>query len=113
MPETPRLDVVDALSNRRLEYLTFTEWPNPSGGSTRYWVITSTKHGDTLATIKWFGRWRQYALHPVGATAWNIGCLTEVNRFISEAMNDWRTKRVRAVQKATSTPSPEGKWPDG
>ena len=66
------------------EYLVFRELP--STGKTKVISVDSKHYGDRLATIKWYGAWRQYTLQPEPRTIWNTGCLRDVNAYIGELM---------------------------
>lgn len=61
-------------------------------GSTKTFDVRATKTGTKLATIKWFGRWRQYAMFPEPGTVWNKDCLEDVNRMLARLMEE-RTRR--------------------
>jgi len=88
------------LARRETEYLVFEEIANP-GKKTRLWVVRSRQHGDSLGTIAWFGRWRQYVIH--AHATFNRGYLADIDTFIKDAMDDW--KESRAGASATGTAS--------
>jgi hypothetical protein len=67
----------------------------PCAGITQLWNVRSKKHGDYLGSIKWFGRWRQYAFFPLPETAWNPECLKDICEFIRNLMDDWRKGKLR------------------
>ena len=47
-------------------------------------LVNSKLHGDKLGTIKWFGRWRQYAFFPEAGTVFNTECLNDIQSYIRE-----------------------------
>lgn len=57
-------------------------------GKTSVYGIYSKSQGDRLATVKWYGAWRQYTFWPETETVWNKGCLEDVNVFIGRLMRD-------------------------
>lgn len=66
-------------------------------GKTKRWGVRSVRHGDVLGEVRWYGPWRQYVFFPGDATIWNKGCLEDVNRFLDQAMADYRLeKKARA-----------------
>ncbi len=68
-------------------YLRFVERISPSG-KTLVVSVESRRHGDVLGEIKWFGRWRQYALYPSAGTIWNPDCLDEISAEIRRMMQE-------------------------
>lgn len=56
---------------------------SPSG-KTDIWEIRSVATGgaELLGEVRWYGRWRQYVLHPADDTIWNPDCLDEVGAFM-------------------------------
>ena len=41
-------------------------------------AVMSTRHGDMLGVIRWYGVWRAYVLEPTAGTVWSDGCLEDV-----------------------------------
>lgn len=68
------------------EYLDFVEVRDT--GKTKIWEVVSKRNGDLLATIAWYGPWRQYVFRPELGTIWNTGCLAVVSGFISARMRE-------------------------
>lgn len=70
-----------------MSYLTFELVDNP-GKTTSRWNVRATRGGAILGTIKWFGRWRGYALHITPdldeQIVFNHACLREVADFTQE-----------------------------
>lgn len=50
-------------------------------GRTHVWHVRSKSSGDLLGRVAWFGRWRQYAFHPVGDTVYNAQCMRDLADF--------------------------------
>ena len=57
-------------------------------GKTKAYNVVSTHGGALLATISWYGPWRQYVMFPVRLTVWNPDCLTTIIEFINELMEE-------------------------
>jgi len=63
------------------EYLTIEKNEGLSRGrKTGIYDVCSSRSGDVLGTIQWFGRWRQYTFWPVHGTTYNPECL----RYIAD-----------------------------
>lgn len=73
------------------QYLVFAEDPRPAGKKTNRWRIRSRRSGDLLGTIAWYGAWRQYCFWPEPKTVFNVGCMTDINEFITKQMEARRT----------------------
>lgn len=68
-------------------YLTFERLTeHPRDLKTEVWAVISTRHGDELGVIKWYGPWRQYAFFPRMGTVWNPDCLDQVTEQIRGLM---------------------------
>ncbi len=52
---------------------------------TDVWGV-STKDGDWLGQIKWFGRWRTYSFFPWPNTVYEHKCMSEITEFMNELM---------------------------
>lgn len=62
-------------------YLTFERDARESATrKTDVWDVVATRSGELLGTIKWFGRWRQYAFFPRSQTIFNPECLDTIAR---------------------------------
>lgn len=72
------------------EYLEFVEDVSSSGKTARV-SVHSVRSGQLLATIAWYGPWRQYTFQPVDGTVWNNGCLATITRYVEALMADRRT----------------------
>ncbi len=55
-------------------------------GKTKVFDVLSKRQGNRLATIGWYGPWRQYVLSPCLNTVWNGGCLKDVMDFMANLM---------------------------
>ena len=71
-------------------YLKFRRVVPDKPRKTEVWSVLSTMHGDLLGTIKWFGRWRQYAFFPELGTIYNRDCLDDISRFVRGLMESRR-----------------------
>jgi len=48
-----------------------------------------TKNGDVdLGVVKWYAPWRQYTFFPVDNTIFSRGCMSDINTFIENLMNE-------------------------
>lgn len=54
----------------------------PPGRKTKIWAIQSLSSSDTLGTVSWFGRWRQYCFRPEPNTTFNGECLNALTAFL-------------------------------
>jgi len=73
-------------------YIEFIRIPVPDDRRTSVWDVRSTHSNEVLGQIRWFGRWRQYAMFPAPNTIWNHDCLRSVEDFIKMLMS--QRKRV-------------------
>ena len=55
--------------------------------------VWSSKSGDRLGLIKWFGRWRQYSFIPEDNTIFNVECLNDIQNHIKEMMDERRKNK--------------------
>ena len=78
------------------EYLYFHLLAESESGKTNIYEVRSKHHGTCLATVKWYGPWRQYAMFPEPETIWNIGCLAEISAFVEGLMRDRSRGRTTA-----------------
>lgn len=73
------------------KWLEFREVTPPATRKTKVVLVYSKQGGYVLGTIKWFGRWRQYAFFPDNDTAWNPNCLeaviAEIARLTKERLD--------------------------
>ena len=60
---------------------------------TETYEVLSKSQGSVLATIKWYGQWRQYCFFPNGNTVWDVNCLYDINMFIQRLMSERRMKK--------------------
>lgn len=74
------------------EYLRFDLLGDSPSGKTKRYDVVSKNHGTTLATIAWYGAWRQYVLYPQPSTIWNKGCLSDVAKFLEGLMDARKPK---------------------
>ncbi len=62
---------------------------------TNVWTVFSTRTGNPLGHIKWFGRWRQYTFMPEFDTVFSSGCLNDIQDFID---NEMALRRANAAR---------------
>jgi len=75
------------------EYISIYEWPKPKPiKKTSLYEIRNKKSGQTIGFVKWYGAWRQYCFFPDRDTVWNIGCLTEINKFLAKLKEERKEK---------------------
>jgi hypothetical protein len=62
---------------------------NPKKKTATWYVLTIS--GDVfLGSIKWFGRWRAYAFHPMTDTLFEKTCLRDIADFCERATQNHR-----------------------
>ncbi len=59
---------------------------------TSVWSCLNNKSKSVLGIIKWYGPWRQYCWFPFGGTVFNRGCNDDINDFITQLMDERKTK---------------------
>jgi hypothetical protein len=64
-------------------------------------TIINRSSGDVLATIEWYGPWRQYVFSSDYSIVWNTKCLSDVISVINELMEE------RNVAKRVAKPKGE------
>lgn len=60
----------------------------PSKGITKIFKVISKEGGDDLGTIKWYTSWRCYTFQPDSKTIFEIDCLTDINTFLKDLMDN-------------------------
>lgn len=75
-------------------YMLFERNYEVETGKTEVWSIYSLKNDTRLGSIKWFGRWRQYALFPEPESIFNSACLRDIENVIQMRMSAWRAKKL-------------------
>ena len=60
----------------------------PYKGKTKRFNIISKSSADILGRISWYSPWRQYCFTTFSDTVWNKDCLTTVETFIKQLMNE-------------------------
>ena len=53
-------------------------------GKTEIWDVINKSSSNSIATIAWYGPWRQYVVQPADNTVWNDGCLKSVVEFLGQ-----------------------------
>lgn len=97
--ENRRRRLPRSLASRQVsKYIEFVQTEDT--GKTKVFEVHSKSKGDTLATVKWYGSWRQYVMFPQPSTTWNRDCLADVNRFIGDLMFErWIARRLAEARK--------------
>lgn len=95
---------VPELDRRETQYLVFVEIPQSvHGGKTRRWRVESKNSGTLLGRISWYGPWRNFVFYPEDDTLFNVGCLMDINAFMTDAYTDWRLTKERSKHADSST----------
>jgi len=70
-------------------YIRFEHMGDSASGKTSEWDVLSIRRGlEPLGTIRWFGRWRQYAFFPADDTLFNPECMEAISAFIRDRMKE-------------------------
>jgi hypothetical protein len=74
---------------KETKYLTFDACDIPKR-KTKLVVVINKSSGDEIATIEWYGAWRQYCFFPSLEfdTVWNNTCLTDILSVIDMLMKE-------------------------
>ncbi len=64
----------------------------PRRGKTQVWLIENKGSNNVLAVIKWYGAWRQYCFFPFLDTVFNTSCLSDIQHFIKQLMDERKNK---------------------
>lgn len=55
---------------------------------TNVYGVLNKNSGDEIGEIKWYPHWRQYTFFPEDGCVFSVGCLNDVNSFITDLMED-------------------------
>lgn len=77
--------------DKKAPHIEFVEYDDT--GCTKKWYVKNIHSGTIIATIRWYGAWRKYALFPEEGTVWDNNCMTTVIAFIQKEMNKRRNKQ--------------------
>ena len=84
---------------KKYKWIAIAKMPvNPKKVTSEFVILTEDLRL-TLGTIKWFGRWRQYAYFPNSDTVYEKQCLKDISSFLDELMQE------RSQQKQSSKDS--------
>ena len=74
---------------KETEYLVFAT-EKIEGRKTKIVHVINKSNTNELATIEWYGNWRQYCFLPSNdfCTVWNNTCLTDVIAVIDQLMKE-------------------------
>ena len=80
---------------KETKYLKFDAY-HLQGRKTVLVKVIDKSSGIEIATIEWYGAWRQYVFAPSLEfdTVWNNTCLTDVIAVIDQLMNERRIKQI-------------------
>lgn len=70
---------------KETKYLFFKE-EQIVGKKTKTVHVINKHSQDEIASIEWYGAWRQYCFMPESCTVWNPDCLNSVNEVIAYLM---------------------------
>ena len=59
---------------------------------TSIWSCRNNRSDNELGEIKWYSAWRQYCYFPTVQAIYNVGCLENINHFISQLMTERKKK---------------------
>ena len=77
-------------------HLTFKKIPLLKKGTKLYWYrVVNHKLGQKIGVIHWRGGWRQYVFQALPNIDMSRSCHKEIDKFISELMEEWRTSKIR------------------
>ena len=75
--------------NTKFEFIHFVQRPTKSPAAvTTAWACLNNRTNDQLGTIAWYGPWRQYCYWPIGTEVYSKGCLSDIEAFIGQLMDD-------------------------
>jgi hypothetical protein len=78
------------------EWIEFKKVGTSKTGKTNIWHVRDTTRHQAMAEIRWYGRWRRYALFPLGSTVYDHECLQAIADFCKteskKARQKWQRK---------------------
>jgi len=80
---------------KETKYLQFI-LEQPKGKKTKVVNVINKNSQEKIATIEWYGNWRQYCFMPERFefnTVWNNTCLTDVISVINQLMKEREIKK--------------------
>jgi len=82
---------------KETKYLQFVA-EQPNGKKTKVIHVLNKNSQDQIATIEWYGSWRQYCFMPERFdfdTVWNATCMQEIIAVISSLMNEKQIEKPK------------------
>ncbi len=70
------------------EYIRFINRNSFKGKTTQWYCMVKGSPDTWLGMVKWYSGWRQYCYFPEAKTIYNKGCLTDINHFIKQLMDE-------------------------
>lgn len=75
------------VESKKTEFLTFMKYKDSEKKT--YDISVLNKNSDTLlGKIKWYGPWRQYALHTLDNIIFDRKCMNDIISYIDKLMDD-------------------------
>lgn len=71
-----------------LSFVTLRGAPSDTG-KTWVWSVENKRNQGLVGIIRWFGKWRKYALYPEPETVFEEVCLRELSDFIEARTREW------------------------
>jgi len=60
---------------------------------TSVWECLNINSSVRLGIVKWYPYWRQYCYFPEKDTVYSVGCLEDINDFITQLMMERKIKK--------------------
>jgi len=81
---------------KETKYLVFAT-ENIKSRKTKIVHVINKSNTEELATIEWYGNWRQYCFLPSNnfCTVWNNTCLTDILSVINTLMKERQVKKPK------------------
>ena len=72
--------------NTKFEFIHFDRLSHK--GVTARWSCQTNRTNDQLGEVRWHAPWRQYCYYPAGPAVYSKGCLSDIEAFIGQLMDD-------------------------
>jgi hypothetical protein len=64
---------------------------------TSVWSCRNNSNDDELGEVRWYPAWRQYCFFPTQPAVYSVGCLVDINDFITHLPNNAMQPTLRAA----------------
>lgn len=64
------------------EFFRVEPQPQDPRKKTKTYYLVNHRSGTSIATIEWYGAWRQFCFFPMENTVWSDGCMADVREII-------------------------------